>query len=71
MNLKLSNLGLQMFIDAQKSRTEIFVIKKQQRETEAMFESLQEGIVVIQDNSIAFMNSLFKRLFDKKMNFLD
>ena len=40
VNLKLSNLGLQMFIDAQKSRTEISVIKKQQRETEAMFESL-------------------------------
>ena len=30
-----------------------------------MFESLQEGIVVIQDDSIAFMNSQFKRLFEK------
>jgi hypothetical protein len=36
-----------------------------------MFESLQEGIVVIQDNSIAFMNSLFKRLFERNENLLD
>ena len=38
--LNLNNLGLQMFIDAQKSRTEINVIKKKWKETEAMFESL-------------------------------
>ena len=36
-----------------------------------MFESLQEGIVVIQDNCIAFTNSLFKQLFDKKSDLLD
>jgi len=35
-----------------------------------MFESLQEGIVVIQDNIEPFMNSHFKRLFDKKDDFL-
>jgi hypothetical protein len=40
VNLNLSNMGLQMFIDAQKSRTEINVIKKKWKETEAMFESL-------------------------------
>ena len=35
-----------------------------------MFESLQEGIVVVQDNKIEFKNSLFMQLFDKKEDFL-
>ena len=35
-----------------------------------MFESLQEGIVFIQENSKPFMNSHFKRLFDIKDDFL-
>ena len=39
------------------------VIEKQQTEIEAMFESLQEGIVVVKDEGIVFMNSLFKQLF--------
>ena len=59
VNQSLQNLNLDICIEANKSQMEINVIKKLQAEFELMFESLQEGIVVIQDEAITFSNTIF------------
>ena len=51
--------------------TEFNVIQKFQKETQNLLESLQEGIVVIKDGEIAFLNSIFKNLFPRHENYLD
>ena len=58
----LHNLNLDFCIEANKSHLEIDVIKKLQAEFEQMFETLQEGIVVIQDEAITFKNAIFDSL---------
>ena len=62
VNQSLQNLNLDICIEANKSHSEINVIKKLQAELELMFESLQEGIVVIQNEGITFSNIIFDSL---------
>lgn len=40
-------------------------MKQLQQEFQQMFESLQEGIVVVQNGAITFKNSIFRQLFYK------
>ena len=47
INQSLQNINLDICIEANKSQMEMKVIRRMQQEFQQMFETLQEGIVVI------------------------
>ena len=73
-NQSLQNLNLDILIEANKSLIEMKVVKRLQQEFQEMFESLQEGIVVIQNEAIIFKNSIFTQVCgrgDENLPFMD
>lgn len=58
----LMNLNTEMSNDASKVIQEIKVVKALQYEYQQMFESLQEGILVVTDGAISFKNSIYDKI---------
>ena len=67
LHQSLKNLNLDICIEANKSQMEVKVITRLQQEFKQMFESLQEGIVVIQNGVITFKNSIFTQLYQDEV----
>jgi Zn-finger domain-containing protein len=56
-------MSLKVCLKAQKSKIEFKVIQKLQKETIQLLESLREGIVVVQEGAVQFMNELSQKIF--------
>jgi len=56
-------MSLKVCLNAQKSKVEFNVIQKLQKETKQLLESLSEGIVVVKEGSVQFVNELSKKIF--------
>ena len=69
---QLVNLNLDLIIEANKSQSVQNVNRGHQVELQEIFESLREGIVVIQDGAISFKNSIFESICNNNIgNLLD
>jgi hypothetical protein len=62
------NINTEMCNDASKFIQEIKVVKALQFEFQQMFESLQEGIVVVTSGAISFQNTLFNNMYKQYQN---
>jgi hypothetical protein len=61
----LVNIMNKLDIEVTKMMQEVSLVKRVQKEQKEIFESLEEGILLIKENEIAFSNSIFNDIIQK------